>query len=174
MILKLFPITHTKYNHYTQERRGKIEEALREHGNSWSAAVIAKYANVPVSIVYTWKRELFQKGSLKYCANRNAYRKILISNLDHKIPSIISTKDNKVTEKEILEELRKEDPNVPHMSLSTISHAFTRREITDENGVNYTIKRLTNRPAADNTEANRQLRVEVVSQLIINIQTGYI
>ena len=51
---------HTKYNHYTQEQRDKIEEALHEHGNSWSAAVIAKYANVPVSIVYTWKRELFE------------------------------------------------------------------------------------------------------------------
>ena len=165
---------HRKYNHYTQEQRDKVEEALREHGNSWSAAVIAKYANVPVSIVYTWKRELFEKGSLKYCANRNAYRKILTPNLDHKIASIISKKDNKVTEKEILEELRKEDPNVPHMSLSTVSHAFTRGEITDENGVNYTIKRLTNRPAAANTDANKQLRVEVVSQLITYIQRGYI
>ena len=109
---------HTKYNHYTQEQRDKIEEALREHGNSWSDVVIAKYANVHVSIVYTWKRELFEKGSLKYCANRNAYRKILTPNLDHKIASIISTKDNKMNEKVILEELRKEDPNVPHMSLS--------------------------------------------------------
>ena len=53
---------HRKYNHYTQEQRVKVEEALREHGNSWSAAVIAKYANVPVSIVYTWKRELFENG----------------------------------------------------------------------------------------------------------------
>ena len=115
---------HRKYNHYTQEQRDKIEEALHEYGNSWSAAVIAKYANVPVSIVYTWKRELFEKGSLKYCANRNAYRKILISNLDDKIASIISTKDNKVNEKVILEELRKEDPNIPHMSFSTLSHTF--------------------------------------------------
>ena len=63
---------------------------------------------------------------------------------------------------------------MPHMSLSTVSHAFTRGEITDENGVNYTIKRLTNRPAAANTEANKQLRVEVVSQLITYIQRGYI
>ena len=115
---------YTKYNHYTQEQRDKVEEALREHGNSWSGIVIAKYANVPVSIVYTWKRELFEKGSLKYCANRNAYRKILTPNLDHKIASIISTKDNKVNKKAILEELRKEDPNVPHMSLSTFSHPF--------------------------------------------------
>ena len=94
---------------------------------------------------------MFEKGSIKYCANRNAYRKILNPNLDHKIASIISMKDNKVNEKVILEELRKEDPNVPHMSLSTISHAFTRGEITDENEVNYTIRRLTNRPAAVNT-----------------------
>ena len=68
-------------------------------------------------------RELFQKGSFKNCANRNAYRKILISNLDDKIASIISTKDNKVNEKVILEELRKEDPIVPNISLSTLSHA---------------------------------------------------
>ena len=95
----------------------KVEEALREHGNSWSGDVITKYANTHVSIVYTWKRELFQKGSFKYCANRNAYRKILTPNLDHKIASIISTKDNKVNEKVILDELRKNDPNVPHMSL---------------------------------------------------------
>ena len=61
--------------------------------------------------------------SFKYCANRNAYRKILTPNLDHKIASIISTKDNKVTEKVILEELRKEDPIVPNISLSTLSHA---------------------------------------------------
>ena len=84
---------------------------------------------------------MFEKGSFKYCANRNTYRKILTPNLDHKIASIISTKDNKVTEKVILDELRKEDPNVPHMSLLTLSHPFTRGEITDENGVNYTIKR---------------------------------
>ena len=76
--------------------------------------------------------------------------------------------------KAILEELRKKDPKVPHMSLSTLSHAFTRGEITDENGVNYTIKRLTNHLAAANTEANMQLRVEVVSQLITYIQRGYI
>ena len=59
------------------------------------------------------------------------------------------------------------------MSLSTISHAFTRGEITDENGVNYTIKRLTNRSPAANTEANKQLRVEVVSLLITYIQREY-
>ena len=34
------------------------------------------------------------------------------------------------------------------MHLSTFSHPFTRGEITDENGVNYIIKRLTNHPAA--------------------------
>ena len=59
------------------------------------------------------------------------------------------------------------------MHLSTLSHAFTRGEITDENGINYTIKRLTNRPPATNTEANKQLRVEVVSQLITYIQREY-
>ena len=47
-----------------------IEEALREHENSWSGIIITKYANVPVSIVYSWKRELFQKGYFKYYANR--------------------------------------------------------------------------------------------------------
>ena len=59
------------------------------------------------------------------------------------------------------------------MSLSTISHAFTRGEITDEDEVNYTIKRLTNHLAAANTEANKQLRVEVVSLLITYIQREY-
>ena len=117
---------------------------------------------------------MFEKGSLKYCANCNAYRKILTPNLDDKIASITSTKDNKVNEKEILDELRKEDPNVPHMSFSTVSYAFTRREIIDENGVHYTIKRLTNHPTTANTDTNKQLRVEVVSQLITYIQMGYI
>ena len=79
-----------------------------------------------------------------------------------------------MNEKEILDELRKEDPNVPTMSLSTLSHPFTRGEIIDENGVNYTIKRLTNHPTTANTDTNKQLRVEVVSQLITYIQTGYI
>ena len=51
-----------KYNHYTQQQRDKIEEALREHGNSWSGDIIAKYMNVPLFIVYTWKRELFENG----------------------------------------------------------------------------------------------------------------
>ena len=50
--------------------------------------------------------------------------KILIPNLDYKIANIISPKDNKVKEKVILDELRKEDPNVLHMSLSTLSHPF--------------------------------------------------
>ena len=68
-------------------------------------------------------RELFQKGSFKNCANRNAYRKILISNLDHKIASIISTKDNKVNKKVILKGLKKEDPNILTISLLTLSHA---------------------------------------------------
>ena len=69
-------------------------------------------------------RELFQKGSFKNCANRNAYRKILISNLDHKIASIISTKDNKVNKKVILKGLKKEDPNILTISLLTLYHAF--------------------------------------------------
>ena len=34
---------HTKYDHYTQQQRDKIEEALREHGNSWSGDIIAIY-----------------------------------------------------------------------------------------------------------------------------------
>ena len=68
-------------------------------------------------------RESYFKGFLKYYANRNTYRKILTPNLDHKIARIISTKDNKVNEKVILEELRKEDPIVPNISLSTLSHA---------------------------------------------------
>ena len=165
---------HRKYNHYTQQQRDIVEETLREHGDDWNAAKIARVANVPVSIVYTWKRQLFEKGSLKYCSNRNAYRKILTPNLEHKIANLIEHRDNKMTEKEILEELRKEDSNTPNMSLSTLSHAFTRGEIVDESGVNYTLKRLTNRPAAANTEANKQLRVEVVSQLITYIQRGYI
>ena len=38
----------------------------------------------------------------------------------------------------------------------------------------YIIKKLINHPAAANTEINKQLRVEVVSQLITYIQTGYI
>ena len=69
-------------------------------------------------------RELFQKGSFKNCANRNAYRKILISNLDDKIASIISTKDNKVNKKVILKGLKKEDPNILTISLLTLYHAF--------------------------------------------------
>ena len=58
--------------------------------------------------------------------------------------------------------------------LSILSHPFNRGEITDENGINYTIKRLTNHPPAANTDTNKQLRVEVVSQLITYIQIGYI
>ena len=61
---------HRKYNHYTQQQRDIVEETLREHGDDWNAAKIARVANVPVSIVYTWKRQLFEKGSLKYCSNR--------------------------------------------------------------------------------------------------------
>ena len=49
---------HTKYNHYTQEQRDKIEEALREHGNSWSDVVITKYANVPVSLELKYQQIL--------------------------------------------------------------------------------------------------------------------
>ena len=154
---------HTEYNHYTQQQRNKIEETLCEHGNSWSGIIITKYANVPVSIVYTWKRELFQKGYFKYCANRNAYRKILIPNLDHEIASIISKKDNKVNEKVILDELRMIQMfPICFSTLSCIyqhySHPFTRGDITDENGINYTIKRLTNCPPAANTDANKQLK----------------
>ena len=165
---------HRKNNHYTQEQRDKVESALREHGDSWSAAQIARVANVPVSIVYSWKKTLLEKGSLQYCSNRNAYRKILTPDLEHKIATLIETKDNKMTEKEILENLRRDDPNIPQMSLSTLSHAFTRGEIVDENGVSYTLKRLTNRPAAANTEANKQLRIEVVSKLITYLERGYI
>ena len=38
----------------------------------------------------------------------------------------------------------------------------------------YIIKKLINHPAAANTDANKQLRVEVVSPLITYIQIGYI
>ena len=54
-------------------------------------------------------------------------RKILIPNLDDKIASIISKKDNEVNEKAVLEELRKEDPNIPHMSLNTLSSIYSWR-----------------------------------------------
>ena len=58
--------------------------------------------------------------------------------------------------------------------LSTFSQAFTCGDITDENGVNYISKRFINHPAAANTDTNKQLRVEIVSQLIIYIQRRYI
>ena len=35
----------------------------------------------------------------------------------------------------MVEEVRRDDPNIPQMSLSTLSHAFTREEIVNEKGV---------------------------------------
>ena len=76
-------------------------------------------------LLFIHGRESYLKmESFKYCANRNAYRKILTPNLDHKIASIISTKDNKVNKKVILKGLKKEDPNILTISLLTLYHAF--------------------------------------------------
>ena len=59
-----------KYNHYTQQQRDKIEEALREHGNSWSGDIITKYMFLFLLSIHG--RESYLKmESFKYCANRN-------------------------------------------------------------------------------------------------------
>ena len=115
---------YSKNNRYTQEQRDLFLSLYSKHLKKWTYAKYALEVGVPPGIIASWRSKMIHNQSLQYCSNRNAYRNLLSNEELLALSNMLDNGDASMTEKDMRDELEKEFPDSPKVSLETINRAL--------------------------------------------------
>lgn len=163
----------TKNNKYSQEQRDMFEKLYREHRGKWSAATYANKLRVDVRVIYSWTHILKKNKTLKYC-NRSAYQELLNAAELRYLGDELISQNNMMTQQQMADKLHMAFPDMPVVSASTICRYLKSPLMEEACGRDYSLKVTSERGPNANSDSNKELRIERVSQLLQLVDHGYI
>ena len=160
-------------NKYSQEQRDLFERLYLQHKRKWSAATYAEKVHVTRETIYSWTHILNTKKTLKYC-NRSVYQEILTVEELRYLGDEIIPENNMITQEQMAEKLHAAFPDLPIVSTSTICRYLKSPLMEEACGRDYSLKVTSQRGPNANSDSNKALRIERVSQLYQLIGKGYL
>ena len=165
---------YTKNNRYSQEQRDLFQSLYSKHLKKWTLAKYALEVGVPLGIIASWRSKMIHHQSLQYRSNRNSYRNLISDEELLALSNMLDNGDASMTEKDMRDELEKEFPDSPKVSLETISRALHGKRMEDLVGRDYSLKMGSFRSSSANNDVNKERRIQVMAELYKYISQGRI